>query len=60
MSDKSQQILVPTEQSSVTLTRNAKGGVQPEVKVYDTDPTRAQQKATEIFDALCSKYPHAG
>lgn len=46
------------ELSSVTLVRNAKGGVQPEVKVYAADPAEAQQRATEIFDALAIKYPH--
>lgn len=46
------------ELSSVTLVRNAKGGVQPEVKVYAANPAEAQQRAVEIFDALAAKYPH--
>lgn len=46
-----------TEQSSVTLTRNAKGHVQFDVKVYDADPRKAQAAATEIFDQLTTKYP---
>lgn len=44
--------------SSVTLVRNAKGGVQPEVKVYAAEPAEAQQRAVAIFDALATKYPH--
>lgn len=46
--------------SSVSLTRNAKGGIQPEVKVYDADPAKASAQASEIFNALCEKYPFAG
>ncbi len=45
------------EQSSVTLTRNAKGAVQFDVKVYDADAAIAKTRATEIFDALNTKYP---
>ncbi|MEO8605068.1 MAG: hypothetical protein ABI629_21050 [bacterium] len=44
--------------SSVSLTRNAKGGVQPEVKVYDVDAGKAQATAMKIFDELNTKYPH--
>lgn len=44
--------------SSVALVRNAKGGVQPEVKVYDASPDQAKVRAVEIFDALATKYPH--
>ncbi len=48
---------VPAEQSSVTLTRNAKGQVQFDVKVYDADPRKAQAAASAIFDDLTTKYP---
>jgi len=43
--------------SSVTLSRNAKGIVQPEVKVYDPDPDKASKEAVRIFDELAAKYP---
>lgn len=43
--------------SSVTLSRNAKGGVQPEVKVYDPDPAKAKDLAVKLFDELAAKYP---
>ncbi len=46
--------------SSVSLNRNAKGGVQPEVKVYDADAAKAAAQAQTIFDDLCTKYPFAG
>jgi hypothetical protein len=46
--------------SSVTLVRNAKGGVQPEVKVYDADPEQARQRAVYIFEQLITKYPAIG
>lgn len=45
------------EQSSVTLTRKAKGQVQFDVKVYDANAATAQKRATEIFDELTRKYP---
>lgn len=46
------------QMSSVTLSRNAKGQVQPEVKVYDVDPDLAEAKAIRIFEHLCGTYPH--
>lgn len=42
---------------SVTLSTNAKGGVQAEVKVYDADPQRAALRAAEVLEALRRKYP---
>jgi hypothetical protein len=52
------------ENSSVTLTRNAKGQTQIEVTVRtDRDAIAtadlAHAKATEIYDALCEAYPLA-
>ena len=44
-------------QSKVELTRNAKGDVQISVEVGDTSPALAAQKAADIFDTLCAKYP---
>ena len=36
--------------SSVTLTVNAKGFVQPEIKVYHADPMAAYEKAKAILE----------
>lgn len=41
---------------SVTLSTNAKGGVQFEVKVYDADPAVAATRAVEILDTLRKSY----
>ena len=42
--------------SSVVLTRNAKGGTQVTVKVYNEDPEAAAAKAKTIYDELCKGY----
>ncbi len=44
-------------ESSVTLTRNAKGDVQVEVVVRATDSASAYDQAVELFDAAAKKYP---
>lgn len=43
--------------SKVGLVLNAKGDVQIEVDVTDTDPAVAAQRAADLFDTLRSKYP---
>jgi hypothetical protein len=43
--------------SKVALTLNAKGDVQIEVDVTDTDPKVAAQQAADLFDVLRAKYP---
>lgn len=43
--------------SKVALTLNAKGDVQIEVDVTDTDPAKAAQQASDLFDVLRAKYP---
>ena len=43
--------------SKVALTLNAKGDVQIEVDVTDTDPKKAAQHAADLFDVLRAKYP---
>lgn len=43
--------------SKVSLSLNAKGDVQIEVDVSDTDPKRAADQAEVIFTALRAKYP---
>ena len=43
--------------TKVALTLNAKGDVQIEVDVNDTDPKVAQDTADAIFAALRTKYP---
>jgi hypothetical protein len=49
----------PSEpESSVSLTRNAKGHVQFEVVVRDPDPERAESLATFIFNGLAAAYPY--
>lgn len=50
----------PEQLSSVQLTRNAKGGIQPEVKVYGADPQQAAEQAQQIFNDLCAQYPFVG
>lgn len=42
--------------SSIKLVRNAKGGTQIEVKVYNEDPNVATKKAKELYDGLVKKY----
>ncbi len=46
-------------QSKVGLTRNAKGDVQIDVEVGDTDPQKAAATATAIFVSLCEQFPRA-
>ena len=49
----------PSEpESSVTITRNAKGVAQFEVTVRSADYGEAQAAARRLFDALCSDYPY--
>jgi hypothetical protein len=43
--------------SKVSLTWNAKGDVQIEVDVSDTDPKAAADSASRLFDVLRAKYP---
>ena len=43
--------------SKVELSLNAKGDVQINVDVTDTDPGKAAQQARDIFDTLRSEYP---
>ena len=50
-----------SQASSVTLSRNAKGDTQWEVKVYTDDaailsPTDASEVAQALHDALAAKY----
>lgn len=44
-------------QSSVSGTRNAKGEMQFDVKVYDADPYEAARIMREIADSLRGAYP---
>jgi hypothetical protein len=44
--------------SSVTITRNAKGVAQFEVVVRNADPAEAQRIATEVYNDLVFRYPH--
>lgn len=46
----------PESLSSVELSRNAKGGTQIKVKIYNEDPDIANTKAADLYDALCKKY----
>lgn len=61
MTDKKKDFTKQTEQtietgtSSVSITKNSKG-VNFVVKVYDTDPTLAEQTANDIFERLSKKY----
>jgi len=47
----------PPSESSVELTRNAKGEMQFSAKVYDGDPLEAERLAKEIANRLRSTYP---
>jgi len=42
--------------SSVELTRNAKGGTQIKVKVYNENADEASSKCEVIYKALCKEY----
>lgn len=44
-------------ESSVSLTRNAKGDVQIEVVVRAADSASAYDQAVELFDTAAAKYP---
>lgn len=44
-------------ESSVTLTRNAKGDVQIEVVVRSVDAAAAYDEAVELFDTANARYP---
>jgi len=46
----------PEPQSSVQISRNAKGAAQFEVKVFDVEPERACQRAQELYDLLAATY----
>jgi hypothetical protein len=45
--------------SSVSKNRNAKGEVQPDVKVYHADPFEAARINDAIFDQQRARYPMA-
>lgn len=47
----------PEPESSVSLTRNAKGDVQIEVVVRAADPASAYDQAVELFDTARLRYP---
>ena len=49
----------PDSIPSVKLLRNAKGGTQIEVKIYNENPDDAETKARKIYDALCKDYPYS-
>lgn len=49
-------ITVTDSLSSVKLTRTAGGEIRPEVKVYDSNPVLAEQRAQNIMDRLNKKY----
>jgi len=51
--------VIEEDLSSVELSVNAKGIVQPQVKVYDKDPKVAAEKASAIIDELIAKYQKA-
>lgn len=45
----------PEQKSSVEISRNAKGDLQYSIKVYDTDPQVALNKAIELRNDIESK-----
>ena len=47
----------PDSIPSVKLIRNAKGGTQIEVKIYNENSDDAEAKARKIYDSLCKEYP---
>src|SRR5690242_20661109 len=47
----------PPSESSVELSRNAKGETQISVKVYDRDAGEAENRAKDIFTRLRATYP---
>ena len=44
-------------QSSIEVSRNAKGQPQFSVKVYDFDPEKAAKKAVELYEKLEKALP---
>lgn len=44
-------------QSSVEISRSAKGAVQISVKIYDNDPEAGAKRAKKIYDDLDSYFP---
>lgn len=55
--DDGARIAYAEQQSSVTITRNAKGQAQFEVKVYSFDPEYAAEKAMELYTRLAAMFP---
>ena len=55
---KQKEQVTETGTSSVSIVKNSKG-VNFTVKVYDDDPTQAEQIAGDIFDRLDKKYTKA-
>lgn len=45
-------------QSSVEISRSAKGVTQISVKIYDDDPAEAAKRAKKIYDGLAKGYPY--
>jgi len=45
-------------ESSVSMSRNAKGVAQFEVTVRGPDPADCHSEAERIYDALCAAYPY--
>ena len=49
-------ITVTDSLSSVKLTRTAGNDIRPEIKVYNSDPQKAYDKAIELMDKANKKY----
>ena len=43
--------------SSVEIKRNSKGNIELIIKVRDDDPTKAANKANQLFSSLNKKHP---
>jgi len=50
------QVVINEQKSSVKVTKNAKGGYQWEVKVYDADPDKALEKMIALELKCAEKY----
>jgi len=47
-----------TQTSSIELKRNAKGGTEIRVKIYNSDSKKAMNEANSIYTTLSKKYKY--
>ena len=50
----------PEQKSSVEISKNSKGDIQYSIKVYDSDPSTALEKALELKKSIEEKLTKEG